>query len=86
MTKHFVAERPESDNRPARSRCTGPSATPTRPRSPHAHPGRWAAFADGADEIHLTRTAEATIAIYRDTGSTRDLPPGTSPFRTVGAI
>ena len=32
---------------------------------------RWARFADGADEIHLMRTAERTIATYKDTGSTR---------------
>ncbi|GIU85414.1 MAG: acyl-CoA dehydrogenase [Acidimicrobiales bacterium] len=32
---------------------------------------RWARFADGADEIHMMRIAERTIAAYRDTGSTR---------------
>jgi len=32
---------------------------------------RWARFADGADEIHLMRTAQRTIAVYKDTGSTR---------------
>ena len=32
---------------------------------------RWARFADGADEIHLMRTAQRTIATYKDTGSTR---------------
>jgi acyl-CoA dehydrogenase len=32
---------------------------------------RWARFADGADEIHLMRTAQRTIAVYQDTGSTR---------------
>jgi acyl-CoA dehydrogenase len=31
---------------------------------------RWARFADGADEIHLMRTAERAIAAYKDTGST----------------
>jgi acyl-CoA dehydrogenase len=30
---------------------------------------RWARFADGADEIHLMRTAQRTIAAYKDTGS-----------------
>ena len=30
----------------------------------------FARFADGADEIHLMRTAERTISAYRDTGST----------------
>ncbi|MGI8661694.1 MAG: acyl-CoA dehydrogenase family protein [Acidimicrobiales bacterium] len=33
---------------------------------------RWARFADGADEIHLMRTAQRTIATYKDTGSTRE--------------
>jgi acyl-CoA dehydrogenase len=32
---------------------------------------RWARFADGADEIHLMRTAQRTIGVYKDTGSTR---------------
>ena len=32
---------------------------------------RWARFADGADEIHMMRIAERTIAAYRDTGSTK---------------
>ncbi len=32
---------------------------------------RWARFADGADEIHLMRIAQRTIATYKDTGSTR---------------
>jgi acyl-CoA dehydrogenase len=32
---------------------------------------RWARFADGADEIHLMRTAERTIAAYRDHGTTK---------------
>ncbi len=32
---------------------------------------RWARFADGADEIHLMRTAQRTINVYTDTGSTR---------------
>jgi acyl-CoA dehydrogenase len=32
---------------------------------------RWSRFADGADEIHLMRTAQRTIATYKDTGSTR---------------
>jgi acyl-CoA dehydrogenase len=31
---------------------------------------RWARFADGADEIHMMRIAERTIAAFRDTGST----------------
>ena len=32
---------------------------------------RWARFADGADEIHMMRTAERTIAAFRDHGTTR---------------
>ena len=39
---------------------------------------RWSRFADGADEIHLMRIAEDTIAAYREHGTTRaatgDLP------------
>jgi acyl-CoA dehydrogenase len=31
---------------------------------------RWSRFADGADEIHKWRVAEAVIAAYRDLGST----------------
>ena len=31
---------------------------------------RWARFADGADEIHLMRTAERAISAFRDHGST----------------
>jgi acyl-CoA dehydrogenase len=32
---------------------------------------RWARFADGADEIHLMRTARRAIAAYKDDGSLR---------------
>jgi acyl-CoA dehydrogenase len=32
---------------------------------------RWARFADGADEIHLMRTARRAIAAYKDDGSVR---------------
>ena len=39
---------------------------------------RWARFADGADEVHMMRIAQRTIASYKDTGSVRkavgDLP------------
>jgi len=31
---------------------------------------RWARFADGADEIHQMRIAEAAIKSWTDTGST----------------
>ena len=32
---------------------------------------RWARFADGADEVHMMRIAQRTIAAYKDTGSVR---------------
>jgi acyl-CoA dehydrogenase len=32
---------------------------------------RWARFADGADEIHLMRTAQRAIASFADTGGMR---------------
>jgi acyl-CoA dehydrogenase len=32
---------------------------------------RWARFADGADEVHMMRIAQRTIASYKDTGSVR---------------
>ena len=39
---------------------------------------RWSRFADGADEIHKWRVAEAVISAYKETGTTRaatgDLP------------
>jgi acyl-CoA dehydrogenase len=41
------------------------------PLAQMATQARWARFADGADEIHLMRTAQRTIAAYNDTGSTR---------------
>ena len=48
------------------------------PLGRHAQAGRWARFADGADEIHQMRIAQRTIAAYTDTGSTKratgDLP------------
>jgi len=37
---------------------------------------RWARFADGADEIHLMRIAQRTIAAYSDTGSTSSATGG----------
>jgi acyl-CoA dehydrogenase len=40
---------------------------------------RWARFADGADEIHLMRTAQRTIAAYKDTGSV-NTATGTLPL------
>jgi acyl-CoA dehydrogenase len=39
---------------------------------------RWARFADGADEVHQMRLAEALIRAYKESGSlksaTGDLP------------
>jgi acyl-CoA dehydrogenase len=32
---------------------------------------RWARFADGADEIHMMRIAQRTIAAYSDHGTTK---------------
>ena len=32
---------------------------------------RWSRFADGADEVHMMRIAQRTIAAYKDTGSTK---------------
>jgi acyl-CoA dehydrogenase len=70
MTKHFVAN---SLNRIIDRAIQVHGAlgyskdTPLADMFLHA---RWARFADGADEIHLMRTAERTISAYRDTGST----------------
>ena len=78
MAKHFVAN---SLNRIVDRSIQVHGAlgyskdTPLADMALHA---RWARFADGADEIHLMRTAERTIAAYKDHGSTAaatgDLP------------
>ncbi len=71
MTKHFVAN---ALNRIIDRAVQVHGALGYSNDTPLAHmltQARWARFADGADEIHLMRTAERTIAIYRDTGSTR---------------
>jgi acyl-CoA dehydrogenase len=71
MTKHFVAT---SLNRIIDRAIQVHGAlgyskdTPLAEMFQHA---RWARFADGADEIHLMRTAERTIAAYRDHGTTK---------------
>ena len=70
MTKHFVAN---SLNRIIDRAIQVHGAlgyskdTPLADMFLHA---RWARFADGADEIHLMRTAERAISAYRDTGTT----------------
>ena len=70
MTKHFVAN---SLNRIIDRAIQVHGAlgyskdTPLADMFLHA---RWARFADGADEIHLMRTAERAISAYRDHGST----------------
>jgi acyl-CoA dehydrogenase len=71
MTKHFVAN---ALNRIVDRAIQVHGALGYSTDTPLARmltQARWARFADGADEIHLMRTAERTIAIYRDTGSTR---------------
>jgi acyl-CoA dehydrogenase len=71
MTKHFVAN---SLNRIIDRAIQVHGAlgyskdTPLADMFQHA---RWARFADGADEIHLMRTAERAIAAYRDNGTTK---------------
>jgi acyl-CoA dehydrogenase len=71
MTKHFVAN---ALNRIIDRAVQVHGALGYSTDTPLAHmltQARWSRFADGADEIHLMRTAERTIAVYRDTGSTR---------------
>jgi acyl-CoA dehydrogenase len=71
MTKHFVANMLGRviDRAIQVHGALGYSTdTPLAQMSTQA---RWARFADGADEIHLMRTAQRTIATYKDTGSTR---------------
>jgi acyl-CoA dehydrogenase len=71
MTKHFVAN---ALNRIIDRAVQVHGALGYSNDTPLGHmltQARWSRFADGADEIHLMRTAERTIAVYRDTGSTR---------------
>jgi acyl-CoA dehydrogenase len=71
MTKHFVAN---MLNRVIDRAIQVHGALGYSTDTPLAHmmtQARWARFADGADEIHLMRTAQRTIAVYQDTGSTR---------------
>ena len=70
MTKHFVANALNRiiDRAIQVHGALGYSKdTPLADMFLHA---RWARFADGADEIHLMRTAERAISAFRDTGST----------------
>src|SRR3954467_554082 len=71
MTKHFVANALNRiiDRAIQVHGALGYSKdTPLADMFLHA---RWARFADGADEIHLMRTAERAISAYRDHGTTR---------------
>jgi len=70
MTKHFVANALNRiiDRAIQVHGALGYSTdTPLANMFQHA---RWARFADGADEIHLMRTAERAIAAYKDHGTT----------------
>ncbi len=70
MTKHFVANALNRiiDRAIQVHGALGYSTdTPLANMFQHA---RWARFADGADEIHLMRTAERAIAAYKDSGTT----------------
>jgi acyl-CoA dehydrogenase len=71
MTKHFVAN---MLNRVIDRAVQVHGALGYSTDTPLAHmltQARWARFADGADEIHLMRTAQRAIASYTDTGSMR---------------
>ncbi|MSO36693.1 MAG: acyl-CoA dehydrogenase [Acidimicrobiia bacterium] len=71
MTKHFVAN---ALNRIIDRSIQVHGALGYSTDTPLAHMfqhARWARFADGADEIHMMRTAERTIAAYKDSGSTQ---------------
>jgi acyl-CoA dehydrogenase len=71
MTKHFVANMlGRVIDRAIQVHGALGYSTDT-PLAGMATQARWARFADGADEIHLMRTAQRTIAVYKDTGSTR---------------
>ena len=70
MAKHFVAN---SLNRIIDRSIQVHGALGYSTDTPLAHMyqhARWARFADGADEVHLMRIAQRTIAAYKDTGST----------------
>jgi len=71
MTKHFVAN---MLNRVVDRAVQVHGALGYSTDTPLAHmltQARWARFADGADEIHLMRTAQRAIASYADTGGMR---------------
>lgn len=71
MTKHFVANALNRIiDRAVQVHGALGYSTDT-PLAGMLQQARWARFADGADEIHLMRTAQRTIASYKDTGSTR---------------
>jgi len=47
---------------------------------------RWARFADGADEIHLMRTAERAISAFRDHGTTKAATGKPKPVKVVFVV
>ena len=78
MAKHFVAN---SLNRIIDRSIQVHGALGYSTDTPLAHmfqQARWARFADGADEVHQMRSAQRTIAAYKDHGTTKaatgDLP------------
>ncbi len=78
MAKHFVANSlGRIIDRSIQVHGALGYSTDTPLASMYQH-ARWARFADGADEIHLMRIAQRTIAEYKDHGTTRgatgDLP------------
>jgi acyl-CoA dehydrogenase len=71
MAKHFVAN---SLNRIIDRSIQVHGALGYSTDTPLAHMyqhARWARFADGADEVHLMRIAQRTIAAYKDHGTTK---------------
>ena len=71
MAKHFVANSlGRIIDRSIQVHGALGYSTDTPLASMYQH-ARWARFADGADEIHLMRIAERTIAEYKDHGTTK---------------
>ena len=71
MAKHFVANSlGRIIDRSIQVHGALGYSTDTPLASMYQH-ARWARFADGADEIHMMRIAQRTIAEYKDHGSTR---------------
>ncbi len=71
MAKHFVANAlGRIIDRSIQVHGALGYSTDTPLASMYQH-ARWARFADGADEVHMMRIAQRTIAAYKDTGSVR---------------